>query len=538
MNPRVEILGADGRPMRGSHDGRRVRASQDAPHRGGDTYSNRIGAWRPSLGSADADLLPNLEMLVGRQRDIARNEGFASGVMQSHLDSVIGSSLRLAAKPDYRVLGLDAEWAAEWGRDAEAKFKAWANDPRKYCDASRQSTFGGLLGLGYRSLLLNGTTLASMAWLDKPRAGWHTAIQMIEPDRLSNPRGQMDSEVLRAGVVLEQQYGAEIGYWIQRSHPGDALLSLGRAGYEWDYVPRETDWGRPVMIHFHEVERIGQHRGKPIMAPVLEHMKQLWRFRTAELDAALINAIFAAVIESPFDSTLLDEGSTDNPEMWGQYQSDRRAYRDQNPLRLDGGQKIPTLFPGEKLNFLTANRPVAAFEAFEASALRNVAAATGQTYEQVSRDWSKTNYSSARGAMLDSWRGFYNRREVYGANIATPIYACWLEEAIDNGTVKLPPGAPSFHAAYGAWTGCRWLGKGMGMIDRLKEADAIGRELELHTTTLEEECAENGMDWDEVLQQRARELKRAKELGLPDAQPAPMGRMYPSDPAPNSGAKP
>ena len=43
---------------------------------------------------------------------------------------------------------------------------------------------------------------------------------------------------------------------------------------------------------------------------------------------------------------------------------------------------------------------------------------------------------------------------------------------------------------------------------------ATSSRLKTGLTTLEDECAEQGQDWEEVLQQRARETKRAKELGI------------------------
>lgn len=38
--------------------------------------------------------------------------------------------------------------------------------------------------------------------------------------------------------------------------------------------------------------------------------------------------------------------------------------------------------------------------------------------------------------------------------------------------------------------------------------------MEAGLSTLEDECASQGLDWEEVLMQRVRELKRMRELGL------------------------
>lgn len=51
-------------------------------------------------------------------------------------------------------------------------------------------------------------------------------------------------------------------------------------------------------------------------------------------------------------------------------------------------------------------------------------------------------------------------------------------------------------------------------VDPVKEAQASQIRMEAGLSTLEDECASQGLDWEEVLMQRVRELKRMKELGL------------------------
>ena len=67
--------------------------------------SAKMASWTVKGGSADADLLPELDTIRDRQRDLDRNNGLAKGAIQTKKDNIIGSMLRLSAKPDYRVLG-------------------------------------------------------------------------------------------------------------------------------------------------------------------------------------------------------------------------------------------------------------------------------------------------------------------------------------------------------------------------------------------------------------------------------------------------
>jgi pimeloyl-ACP methyl ester carboxylesterase len=58
--------------------------------------------------------------------------------------------------------------------------------------------------------------------------------------------------------------------------------------------------------------------------------------------------------------------------------------------------------------------------------------------EWITQDWSKTNYSSARAASLDSWKNPVRGRRIFARGFATPFYAMWLREAFDLGLLPLP----------------------------------------------------------------------------------------------------
>ena len=58
-------------------------------------------------------------------------------------------------------------------------------------------------------------------------------------------------------------------------------------------------------------------------------------------------------------------------------------------------------------------------------------------------------------------------------------------------------------------------------VDPAKEANAQATRLANHTTTLAQEYARQGRDWEEALQQRAKELALMRQLGLTAAEAQP-----------------
>ena len=60
----------------------------------------------------------------------------------------------------------------------------------------------------------------------------------------------------------------------------------------------------------------------------------------------------------------------------------------------------------------------------------------------------------------------------------------------------------------------QWIGPGRGWVDPVKEAQACQLRMEIGLSTLENECASQGLDWEEVVEQRLREKNKLRELGL------------------------
>ncbi|HEY3417755.1 MAG TPA: phage portal protein, partial [Armatimonadota bacterium] len=270
----------------------------DSPHMGASVTQREIADWLPWRGSPDSDLLGDLGMLTGRSRDLVRNHGIASGVLQTQGDNVVGTGFRLSSTPDYRALARDKEWAEEWSTDVEAKWRSHANT--KDIDAGHCLHFDGLTHQVFNGGFLNGEAIALPLWMPGTGGRYATKFQIIEADRLSNPNGRMDTDTLRAGIEIDPR-GRPLAYWIQKAHPGDAYLSYSAVSQEWERIPAETAWGRPRVIHVHDKERSGQTRGKPALSAVLMQFKMFDQYTRTELQAAIVNAMIAAFIETPLE---------------------------------------------------------------------------------------------------------------------------------------------------------------------------------------------------------------------------------------------
>jgi lambda family phage portal protein len=465
----------------------------------------RLAAWVPSPGSADADLLPELSTITSRARDLARNHPIGAGVRQTLNDNIIGSQLRLSSQPKYRMLGWEKDQASTWANATEDQFSTWAETTE--CDAARTQTLLGLTLQALSGALVNGDALAIVMWLPRKDAQWSTRLQMVEADRLATPTWLTNDKTVRGGVKVDQ-YGAPIGYWIMKQHPGEQIGYFSPADQSnWTFVPAFTSWGRRRVIHLFDKERSGQSRGKSIFSAVMREFKMSGEYLGSELHAAVANALVAAFLESDLDPQSVSElFGTDQVEAGSYWKSVSDKW---NRKKLESGL-IMNLPLGTKLSSHNSARPNVAFEGFMESVMRHMAAGLNLPYELVLKDFSKTNYSSARAALLEAWRYFLSRRRWLKEQWLDPIYEAWMEEAVNLERID----APKFYENRFAYTRCRWVFSGRGWVDPVKEANAAKIRMDSGLSTMELECAEQGLDWEEVLEQRAREKARMDELGL------------------------
>lgn len=469
---------------------------KETSHRAASRTAKEFASWNPPLVSANGELAGERETLVARHRDLERNNGVVAGVSQTYEDNIIGSSFRLVAKPDFEAIGLDREWAAEWSKKTEARWRSYADSFE--IDAARQFNFIGLTKQVMRSVFSTGEAAAIPLWLKDRQT--HTAIQLVDSDRLSTPPELVNDKSMRDGIRVNG-YGEATHYYVQKSHPADYLID-GAHSQEWERIPARSKFGRSRFLHIAERKRMAQSRTKPATAAVMSAFKMLDNYQEYELKTVITNSMIAAFVETSMSGEELVSVFGGDPTKFDEA-------RNQWDAQLSGGAIIQ-LPPGDKLSPFTPSRSATAYAHFVESIMRHISAGLNLPYELLMKDFSKTNYSSARAALLEAWRFFLGRRRWLTDHWAIPVYSLWLEEEVNNGYIE----APNFYEFKHAYCRGRFIGAARGYVDPLKEAKASELRIALGISTYEDECAEQGKDWEEVFEQRARENKRAEELGL------------------------
>lgn len=489
-------------------------------YEGANHFSREMARWRPSYGSADMDLLSQKPLADARSRDILRNDAFVQGGAAVHKDNIVGPVYKLNAKPAYRTLGLDEAWAGDFQVEVEEKFSLWANSLDNWVDAAGSKNLTEMVRLAVHQVTQGGEVLAVAEYLRGGNRPFRTAIQMIDPDRLSNPHQVATNPRVKGGIEFDR-LGKPVRYFIRESHPTEYLLG---DNFRWRTVEAKKPWGRQQVIHIYEQNRPGQSRGVSDMVAALKELRITKSFRDIVLQNAVLNATFAATIESDIPAEAFAAlGVADNPEeaiegYASGFFNALDAYHGSGRGLTLNGVRIPHLFPGTKLNMNPASQGGPLGTEFEQSLLRYIAAALGISYEQLSRDFTQTNYSSARAAMNETWKFMLTRKHLVADRFATHIYALWLEEAISMGYIEATRGFdPDFFYRplhKDALVQCSWIGASRGQVDELKETQAAALRLKYGLSTQEDEAARLGKDWREINAQLEREKLDKEERGL------------------------
>jgi len=147
--------------------------------------------------------------------------------------------------------------------------------------------------------------------------------------------------------------------------------------------------------------------------------------------------------------------------------------------------------------------------------LREIAAGTGTSYESLSRDYSQSNYSSSRLALLDDrdlWRVI---QLWFIRNFRTSIHREWMQQAILSKALKTIS-TEQFATDTQKFTAVRFKPRGWTWIDPEKEVKAYKEAIMGGFTTTGEVIAltGGGKDIEDVLDDRRHELDMMAEKKL------------------------
>ena len=484
------------------------------------TKKSLIG-WLFRGGSAKEDIEDNIDTLRQRSRDAYMGIPTASAALKTLCTNVVAGGLIPSPQIDAEVLGLTREQAEELQRKIMREFALWADTTD--CDADGLGNFYKLQQLAYMGFLMNGDSFALLPFKERPGSQYATMVQIIEADRICSPDGydRLVPDYVRGYHVHSIVQGVEtnedgmvVAYWICNRHPHSSL-AVQSGTLEWTRVEAYGAAGRHNVLHVMTRERAGQLRGVPILAPVLETLKQLGRYTQAEIDAAVISAYFTVLVKPASVQTGLPVG---------QYIPKEAQVDSADPGSIEMGQgTILSLNPGDDVAFADPTHPNTAYNAFFDAMVKEIGAGMEIPPEVLEKQFTQ-NFSAARGALNEFWRVCDVKRDEFVDSFCQPIYEQFLAEAVARGRVHAP-GFFTDQARRKAYCACVWPGPARTSLNPVQEVSAAIQRVEAGFSTAQRETAEmTGGDYMRNMEQRmmeAEKMRKLREILNPAPPPTP-----------------
>lgn len=386
---------------------------------------------------------------------------------------VVGSGLSLRPQPLWDLIpgapdGETEEGKKErefWCRNVEQRYRLWGKSYRPEYNTRRniyqlsRACFDYLLQDGEYFVLFRYAATGAVNPL---------TLQIIPPENIQGGSTTTPGNEVVNGIEYDQ-YGEAIAYFVLDDKTGQTTR-VSRFG------PKS---GRTMMLHNFLSTNEKQRRGVPFLANVIEEIAKAGQYESLEIQAAIVNAMYAVWVKPPADmdgeatitagapkrtGAIATEVPTGNADAEEYVQNARKLSSSQ------GGLLIDALPAGHELQSFDTKRPNVNFGAFLTEVKKNIAASRGIPLSAVDLNFNGS-YSGARGELLMFWNTVDRYRTNHGVDFEDDVFQMWFTGEVYRGNIRAP-GAMDSRDILLAYTNAEWIGNQRPDIDPLKSVTA------------------------------------------------------------------
>jgi lambda family phage portal protein len=415
------------------------------------SQGRRLEDWRSITETGATDPAQHLATIRARSRELRRNNPYWESAINGIVGHTVGHGVRAAIIHPRR--GVTQRLQGSWD--------AWARSSQ--VDVSGRMNWYAIQSLVMETVAESGECLVRRT-LDADGA---LRLVVLSPDYLSGDRdGPTDRNTETIGGVEVDENGAPVAYHLYRR------LHRTLEARETVRVPASE------VAHVYRVQRPGQLRGIPWVAPVFTRLVHWDDYEDAELARQKVSACFGVLYHG---------------EMAGQAEL---------PERIEPGM-IEQLPPGTDVE-LVSPPAASGIEPFSRITLRAVAAGLGITYELLTGDLTGVNFSSARMGHLTMMRNVRRwQTHLLIEQLCQRVFGWWAQaEALR------PGGLDALRAT------AEWTAPVREMIDPDKETRSAVNRVRGGLAAWSDVAREQGRDPEQLAQAIAHDNKRFDALGI------------------------
>ena len=463
---------------------RTIVARYNAASQSADSQRNFAGA---DLLSADAAMRRTVRLIISsRARNEYVNNSYANGIITTLADDTIGRGPRLQIEST-----APSQTATDALNRRERRFHAWAKSI-KLNELLRCARIAKALdGETFIRLLVNPASPNEVKLDPRIYEAEHVESETLSETPLAY---YASGEPIEIDGIIYDQYGNPVKYRFWKVHPGSLQ---GAIPYGFTLEDAEH------VIHYGNFYRAGQHRGISEMAPALNIFNDLRRYSTAVVLAAEVAARLSFIISNDLPPEMLEGTVTVDEDG----KIDQTALDMRGPISLKAGDFNGLVLPaGYRTSQMKAEQPTQQYCSFKDAKIAEAARVFSMPFNVAAGNSSAYNYASGRLDHQVYHKKLLIERDEIGAVILDRIYDRWA--LMDSRLHPADYGSVEDESHY-------WMWDGFEHVDPVKEANAQALRLANGVTTLAEECAREGRDYQTLLRQRQREIADCQEKGLP-----------------------
>lgn len=448
----------------------------------GAAHGRLNGDWQSLLTSADAEIVTSNRTLRARARQLVRDNEYAKNAVRIIQNNIVGTGIGMQAQ----ISNAAGKLNDVINTKIEAAWEKWGD--KSSCHTAGRLGFSDFERTLVGMLATDGEVLVRKVRQPFGNSNIPFSLELIEADRLLDnytnataPNGNL----IRMGIEMDQ-WMRPVAYWMYPYHPGDLSFARFEAN-RYIRVPADE------IEHLYIIDRWPQSRGISWFHTSITGLKDIGGYEEAEIVKARATASVVGFIRAP-------------EQVAPDYVAGNKRVRNFEPGTIE------ELLPGEDFVGFNPSHPNPAMDPFLRYMLRRTAAGIGLSYESLSRDYSQSNYSSSRLALLDDrdlWRvlqGFVIR------NFRQNIHNEWLQAAVLSGDLKFP----DYYSNKAKYEAVRFKPRGWSWIDPAKEVAAYKMAVRSGFMTVGDVIAKTaeGADLEDILKTRHQELGMMKDLDL------------------------
>jgi lambda family phage portal protein len=463
--------------------------------------------YQPLNFSGDSAAYSSNDLLTRRVRDQVRNDPIVKSIPIKLADRVVGTGLRTFSDPIEGAILSDDEKLLleqlEQAHEMDTEHQAWYEDKDAF-DVEGKMSGPEMEAAGFREQVTSGDTILLRCFRKRLNVDMPLCYQLIERDQLDRRRDHpSDDRGIRCvnGIELDKS-NRPVAYWIYDAHPGDSFQPFQSTLHSTKY-PAER------VIHLFAFARPSQNVGVSWLDAIGQDLFDEDRMVSSELQVATKNAVLAfyANRKNPYSGGM---GIGYGDEDYGGVPCAGNG----NDIALGSSPLAIELGLDEKLGIVeSTTRPnIRIMEWLQHAALRK-SAGVGLSVYSLMGDYSRTNYTGFRGAMIDEDISLKPLQGWYGHGLCLPIRREFNALAVAIGRYqRIKPS--EFQKDLRRFQRFDLVTAGRQFLEPEKETDATMAALRSGLMTFKVGCAKLGFHWVTQLRQIARENLIKKMLGV------------------------